>query len=395
MNGPRLPAARGELSAHVVAALLDGQRLDGQRHEEHFHDEQFLDEQLLHAPPRARLPDATDPYGDDLQLALYLLYELHYQGFEGVPDDREWDPGLLAVRRALERRFLGALRRDVPPHGDAGRALAALLVEPVGHDDTSVSHHLRRDGELWQFREYAALRSLYHLKEADPHAWVIPRLRGRAKAAMVAVEFDEFGAGRADEIHAVLYAGLMRDLGLETAYGHYLEAAPAEALATVNLMSLFGLHRALRGALVGHFATVEVTSSPASRRLAAALRRVGAGAAAQRFYDEHVEADAVHEQVVRREVIGGLLQSEPHLEPDVAFGVHATGFLEDRLGARLLKAWRQRRSALRVPLSDDEEGKRPWPKAPRASTPGGQRPAEGPQGGGDRRRLRGRPGRGG
>ena len=65
---------------------------------------------------------------------------------------------------------------------------------------------------------------------------------------MVAVEFDEFGAGRADEIHAVLYADLLRDLGLETAYGHYLEAAPAEALATVNLMSLFGLHRRLRGA---------------------------------------------------------------------------------------------------------------------------------------------------
>jgi hypothetical protein len=245
------------------------------------------------------------------------------------------------------------LRSDVPPHTDAEQALAALLVEPVGHDDTSVSHHLQRDGELWQLREYAAIRSLYHLKEADPHVWVIPRLRGRAKAAMTAVEFDEFGAGRAEDIHAQLFADLMRDLGLDTAYGHYLDVAPAEALATVNLMSLFGLHRALRGALVGHFATVEVTSSPGSRRLAAALRRVGAGTAAQRFYDEHVEADAVHEQVVRRDVVGGLLVSEPYLEGDIAFGVHATGLLEDRLGDRLLKAWRQHRSALRVPLSDE------------------------------------------
>ena len=49
----------------------------------------------------------------------------------------------------------------------------------------------------------------------------------------------------------------MEDLRLDTRYGHAVDAAPAEALATVNLMSLFGLHRALRAALVGHFATVE------------------------------------------------------------------------------------------------------------------------------------------
>jgi hypothetical protein len=101
---------------------------------------------------------------------------------------------------------------------------------------------------------------------------------------------------------------------------------------------------------VGHFAAVEVTSPPGSRRLAKAMRRSGAGPAAERFYDEHVEADAVHEQVVRREVIGGLLASEPGLESDVVFGIEATGFLEDRLGARLLTAWREERSALRTPL---------------------------------------------
>ena len=43
----------------------------------------------------------------------------------------------------------------------------------------------------------------------------------------------------------------------------------------------------------------------------------GAGPAAVRFYTEHVEADAVHEQLVRREVIGGLLADEPELESDV------------------------------------------------------------------------------
>ncbi|MBW8800572.1 MAG: iron-containing redox enzyme family protein [Streptomyces sp.] len=327
MTHVRLPQPRGLLSAALTAVLR-------------------APESGL--PP---VPAETDPYGDDLQLALYLLYELHYLGFDGVPDDLEWDPGLLALRARLEDRFLGALRADVPidASGTADRALDELQLEPVGEVDGSLSHFLRDHGTLDQFRQYAALRSLYHLKEADPHAWVIPRLRGRAKAAMVAVEFDEFGAGRADEIHARLFADLMADLGLDTSYGHYVDAAPAEALATVNMMSLFGLHRALRGALVGHFATVEITSSPASRRLAEALRRMAAGPAAVRFYTEHVEADAVHEQVVRHEVVAGLLADEPQLDADVVFGIRATGHLEDRLAARLLAAWRDGRSALRTP----------------------------------------------
>ncbi|OIJ68353.1 iron-containing redox enzyme family protein [Streptomyces mangrovisoli] len=325
---PPLPAPRGALSTGVVTALAHGRPVPG--------------------PDEA---DGADPFGDDLQLALYVLYELHYQGFDGVAEDREWDPALLALRQALEQNFLDALRADVPGPVPVQQALDDLQLEPVGRDASSVSQYLQYEGEPAQLAEYAALRSLYHLKEADPHAWVIPRLHGRAKAAMVAVEYDEFGAGRPDEIHAGLFAALMADLGLETAYGHYLDAGPAEALATVNLMSLFGLHRALRGALVGHFAAVEVTSSPGSRRLAKALRRIGAGPAAVRFYDEHVEADAVHEQVVRHDVVGGLLESEPALEPDVVFGVQATALVEDRLGAVLLDAWRNGRSALRAPPS--------------------------------------------
>ncbi|MFE9308848.1 iron-containing redox enzyme family protein [Streptomyces sp. NPDC006706] len=325
-RGPELPPARGPVSSAVTAYLRGTGPL-----------------------PRAEDADGIAAYGDDLQLALYICYELHYRGFAEVAARYEWDPGLLGVRSALEHRFLSALRADASTHGSLDDALADLLVEPV--EGTGVSHYLRDEGRLWQLREYAAQRSLYHLKEADPHAWVLPRLWGRAKAAMAAVEFDEWGGGRAERVHARLFADLMRDLGLDTTYGRYLDAASAEVLATVNLMSLFGLHRELRGALVGHFAAVEITSSPGSRRLAEAMRRTGAGPAARFFYDEHVEADAVHEQVVRHDVIGGLLAEEPHLASDVAFGIDATGHLEDRFGGRLLTDWRAGRSSLRTPLA--------------------------------------------
>ncbi|QHY99489.1 hypothetical protein SSPS47_30750 [Streptomyces sp. S4.7] len=329
-GGPVLPTGRGALSDRVLRALR------GRPGREN-------------CGPSGGAVHEADPYGEDLHLALYLCYELHYRGFQGVDPAWEWDPALLGLRAGLERRFLDALRTDTEdrPHG-ADRAFDGILVEPV--HGTGLSHFLQDEGRLWQLREYAAQRSLYHLKEADPHAWVIPRLQGRAKAAMVAVEFDEYGGGRADRMHSRLFADLMTDLGLDTTYGRYVDAATAETLASINLMSMFGLHRALRGALVGHFAAVEVTSSPASRRLARAMRRADAGEAAVHFYTEHVEADAVHEQVVRREVVGGLLEDEPWLEADVAFGVAATDLLDTRVGERTLAAWRADRSSLRTPL---------------------------------------------
>ncbi|KPC84000.1 MULTISPECIES: iron-containing redox enzyme family protein [Streptomyces] len=314
-TGPSLPRPRGVLSAGVIGYLRD----DG-------------------APPDPGAAGGADPYGDDLQLALYVCYELHYRGFDGVRPELEWDPPLLAVRAALEERFLTALRHDAPVTASLDDVLDGLLLEPVR--GSGVSWFLEDRGELRHLRDYAMQRSLYHLKEADPHAWVLPRLHGRAKAGMAAIEYDEFGAGRADRVHAQLFAGLMADLGLDTAYGRYLDEGSAPMLTLVNQMSLFGLHRRLRGALVGHFAAVEITSSPASRRLAHAMKRTGAGPAAEYFYTEHVEADAVHEQVVRRDVIGGLLDDEPGLAADIAFGIIATSFLEDRLGERLLADWR-------------------------------------------------------
>ncbi|MEU4673998.1 iron-containing redox enzyme family protein [Amycolatopsis sp. NPDC023774] len=322
-----LPAPRGPLSAAVSAALSA-------------------------APPGRTLPlDATadaDPLGDDLQLALHLCYELHYQGLPGVDAGWEWDPELLRLRAALEERFLSALRTAVPGGDDVDGEFAALLVEPI--DAAGVSHYLRDEGEWWQVRELFAHRSIYHLKEADPHAWVIPRLRGRAKAALVAVEFDEFGGGRAEYVHARLFADLLRGAGLPDGYLALLDHVPAPMLAIVNAMSLFGLHRALRGALVGHFAAAEVTTAPSAQRMVQALTRLGAAAECTFFYAEHIEADAVHEQVMRHDVVGDLLEQEPALAADVVFGVQATNHLEDRLGEHLLGCWRAGRSSLRQPL---------------------------------------------
>jgi hypothetical protein len=322
-----LPVPRGPLSAAVVELLRDGT-----------------------LPPVD--VTAADPFGADLAVALHTCYELHYQGFRDVntgPDpDWEWSPELLAFRRELERVFEQALRASVEPGTDVGAVLDELLVEPV--PGTGVSHFLRDEGEWWQLREHVVHRSIYHHKEADPHAWVIPRLSGQAKAALVAVEFDEFGGGHGDRLHAQLYRDLMAACGLDTGYLHYFDDVPAPVIAVVNMMSLFGLHRRLRGAMVGHFAAAEITTAPSAARMAKAIERLGGGPRTTHFFTEHIEADAVHEQVLRHDVIGDLLDREPELAADVVFGVRATEFLEERFGTHVLTAWRSGKCSLRSEL---------------------------------------------
>jgi hypothetical protein len=306
---------------------------------------------LRHDPPPGELPlpgAEADPYGEDLTLALHVCYELHYRGFRAVRPEWEWQPDLLRLRAELERIFLAALRSEVDGGDDVAAVLDPLLVEPI--PGTGVSHLLRDKGTLGQLREYFVHRSIYHLKEADPHAWVIPRLSGQAKASLVAVEFDEFGGGRADRVHAQLYADLLSAAELNPGYLHYLDIVPAPAIAVVNLMSLFGLHRALRGALVGHFTAAEITTAPSAYRMSLALQRLGLPEACVRFYTEHIEADAVHEQVMRHDVLGDLLGREPELAGDVVFGIQATEHLEARLADHLLSAWGAGSTSLREPL---------------------------------------------
>lgn len=166
----------------------------------------------------------------------------------------------------------------------------------------------------------------------------------------MAVEFDEYGAGQGPRLHQQLFADLLAAAGLDTTYWGYIDAVPAESLAVVNLMSLFGLHRALRGAAIGHFAATEITSPPGSARMVRALQRMQAPPACITFYSEHVEADAVHEQVVRLDVVGDLVAREPELQRDVVFGIRAHAAVEDRLADTIMASWQQGRSSLRRPL---------------------------------------------
>jgi hypothetical protein len=306
----------------------------------------------VHALPSREPPPANPLSDEDLHLALYLCYELHYRGLPAVDDRWEWEPSLLALRRSLEDVFETGLRAAVAaPAATAPEAMDVALRALVDADDApSVSSYLERDGTAEELFEFVVHRSAYHLKEADPHTWAIPRLSGPPKAALVEVQADEYGGGRPHRVHAQLFANTMDALGLDSSYGAYLDHIPGVTLATVNLMSFFGLHRRLRGSIAGHLAFFEMTSSVPNRRYADALRRHGFRVTATEFFDEHVEADAVHENVAAVDLGGGLARQDRRLGADVLWGAAAARELDGRWAHHLMGAWGDGRSSLRVPL---------------------------------------------
>src|ERR1700759_2916061 len=138
---PALPAAHGPLSTTVRNALTGTSSHDAL------------------ARVGASVRD-SDPYGLDLQLALYMCYELHYRGFAGVDATLEWNPDLLALRAEMERVFLAGVRRDVGPIKSSSTAMAemqALSIEPS--DGSGPSYYLRDTGTWEQALEYFVHRS--------------------------------------------------------------------------------------------------------------------------------------------------------------------------------------------------------------------------------------------
>ncbi|HET7120764.1 MAG TPA: iron-containing redox enzyme family protein [Solirubrobacterales bacterium] len=329
----KLPEPRGPLSERLFTALRGAP--DG--------------EELLGAPP----PEAADAIGDDdLQLALYVAYELHYTRIDGVDEAWEWSPALLAFRAGLERPFEEAIAALVPAGSEdetasVGAALQAIVAEDPG---PPLSRQMETQGTRGQMIEHVVHRSAYQLKEADPHSWAIPRLSPAPKAALLEVQADEYGGGDSARMHSVLFAETMAALGLDPTYGAYVDRLPGLTLATVNLVSGFGLHRRRRGALVGHLAAFEMTSSIPNRRYGNALRRLGYGPEATHFYDEHVEADAVHENIAAWDLAGGLAAAEPEVAVDILFGARALLALEARWANHLVDSWERGESSLLSPL---------------------------------------------
>lgn len=328
-----MPAARGPWSAWVLERIRSAGAPSG-------------------VDAAAAMPDTglhVDGGSEDVQLALYLCYELQYTGLPGT-EPLEWDPQLISARRSLEDAFEARLRHEIGADFDAsgnGRAGAVdpgaigPLIRRLLDDDQgpSLSRHMERHGSLDQMRDIVLHRSPYQLKEGDPHAAGIQRLDGRAKQLLVMIQAGEYGAdapGR--RTHAALFADTMVALGLDPTPNAHLDLLPASSLAISNLITLFGCNRRWRGALVGQLAAFEMTSVVPMGRYARGLERLGAPRRARRFYEVHVLADAEHEEWALQ-MVEAQCRAEPPTAGDVVFGVRATLVVEGWFARTLFAGW--------------------------------------------------------
>lgn len=172
-----LPDSRGPLTQQLFAALTE------------------VPDSPVKFDLRLRVADPLAD--DDLQLALYVCYELHYSAIDGVDERWEWAPSLLGFRAVLEGEFQRgldglALQSSAAEAGDVGGSLQRIVAED---DGPSLSRYVETQASEEQFFELVLHRSAYQLKEADPHSWAIPRLSGAPKAALMEVQSDEYGEG--------------------------------------------------------------------------------------------------------------------------------------------------------------------------------------------------------
>ncbi len=312
---------------------------------------EFLVDTLRSAPRAVALPPtcAGEPTrDDDFQLALYLSFEVGYRGFVDVSRDWADEPTLIGLRHSLSDRFLDALLGQVGPSPDGPDVPSRLETLIATDDSPSVADYLLHQGTQQEMLEFIVHRSAYLLKEADPHVRILAWLTGRPKAALLGILADEFGGGSVERMHSELYARSLRALGLDSRENAHLSCLPGVTLATANLTSALCDRPRWRGALLGHLAVTEMTSTEANRRYGGALRRLGMGSTeVTEYFDEHVEADAIHDRVAAHEMAGVFARTEPSLAESVVLGGHMLLHVESTFAQYLLASWGDGQSSLR------------------------------------------------
>lgn len=339
---PCLPRARGTLSEYVISTFAS----------------RSGSSQLM---PSVDVEDAMSD--DDLQLALFLCYELHYRDVASA--EWEWDPRFLSFRAELERAFLLELRELTTTPTARHATLAQNLDDVIGaHRVTPVSDYLSRHGSLKELREYCVHLSVSQLKNSDAQAFGVARLQGAAKAAMVQIQFGDHGGGISANSTTSLFARMLTSLRLDPSYGAYVGQVPGASLASANLESFFGLHRRWRGAMVGQVAAMKMTCVESMERCARAMEHAGVHEAGAQYFQTRSRTDALNALIARNRLVGALVHAEPEFAGDVLFGARSHLLLEDRLSKNILSAWSQGRSSLLSwGVGDGETGRGSAPNA--------------------------------
>jgi hypothetical protein len=82
-----------------------------------------------------------------------------------------------------------------------------------------------------------------------------------------------------------------------------------------------------------------MTSTLPNRRYAAGAIRLGATEEQARYFTEHVEADAVHEQIAAHDLCESYAAANPGAAEDILFGATCSLTLDNLFADHLLGSW--------------------------------------------------------
>ncbi|SEB32088.1 Iron-containing redox enzyme [Amycolatopsis lurida] len=328
----RLPNHRGPVSEILIRAFQ--------------HPPEAEDESALEAIPASEIETLSD---EDLQLSLFLCYGLQYCLFGETAQHWEWETSLIGLRKRLEVRFARELRETAGqlPVVDVEKLPEFLMDLGKPSPGRSLSRYLKQDATMEQFQEFLMHRSVYSLMEADHHSLVIPRVRGGGKPALVEIQADEYGGGIPGRLHSQLFELTLNELGMLTEFGSYFEDVPACSLTTVNVISYFGTYGRHRGAMLGNLAMTEIGSHYVNRNFRNGLQRLNGSDDSWLFFQEHIVADAVHEQLAAYDMCGRFVRDNPREVSDMVFGAVVTAELGARANEHMLSSWERGESSLR------------------------------------------------
>jgi hypothetical protein len=286
-TGPRLvgrPAARRSLHDDLGAALAGG------------------DDEAV-----TRLADRTPADRRDAALTLAAIHDLHVSPVMqlGAAVRFQHHPAVAALKGRLEADVLHRLRRaeaalawPLPDDPVAAvRAVAARDLVPA------LYRWVADTADRGELLDYLALEGGPDGGFDDLVAICQVGLDGAPKLELATNYWDEMGTGDAGRVHTDLYRRFVRAVDLPT---QPRDRQPTEAIERALLGSLLATNRARQPELVGALGLIELQAGPRCRRVLAGLDRLGFGADARAFYEEHAVTDPRHGKDWLDKVIGPL-----------------------------------------------------------------------------------------
>lgn len=255
----------------------------------------------------------------DAALSLAVIHDLHLAPLHvlGERADFQHHPAVSTLKHRLESDFLRRIKAAAGPAPAGTDAVAGMrrvasvdLVPPL-YD------WLAEDATLDEVRDYLSLEGGPDGGFDDLVALCQVGIDGEAKVELATNYWDEMGRGDLADVHTELHHRMADALGLVAVPR---AEQPIEALERTLLGTTLATRRALQPELIGALGLLELQAGPRCRRVVAALKRLGAGADALAFYEEHAVADPRHGKDWLDHVVGPLSARFPAWGPRIVAG---------------------------------------------------------------------------